>query len=162
MYPKRWTTARLWLLWLRWFDSIHRTGKMRRRGIPETWDTGDGGYFLATLLGPNITDINPADTKVSVVRTLVADVNLDGTVVPGSMHLIEFAGRDLDVTQFKDYVDQWLAGDLGDTPILAAEYTIGYASTSAFFYQPGKEPKRVTMALQRTTARGKTRTFDML
>lgn len=55
----------------------------------ETWDTGGGGYFLATLLGENISDDSPMDTKVSVVRTLVADVNLDGKVVPGSMQLIE-------------------------------------------------------------------------
>lgn len=71
----------------------------------ETWDNGNGGYFLATLLGRGVQDLRPGDTKVSVVRTLIADVTLNGDVVPGSMHLIEFAGRDLDATQFKDYVD---------------------------------------------------------
>ena len=121
----------------------------------ETWDTGDGGYFLATLLGQNVIDISPTDPKVSVIRVLVADVNLDGKVVPGSMHLVEFAGRDLDITQFKSYVNQWLKGDFGDTPILVAEYTVGYASAGAFFYQPGKEPTRVTMALRRSTVEGK-------
>ncbi|MCY3629178.1 MAG: hypothetical protein OXG94_04085, partial [Bacteroidetes bacterium] len=75
---------------------------------------------------------------------------------------IEFAGRDLDATQFKDYVDQWLKGDFGDTSILAAEYTIGYASAGAFFYQPDMEPKRVTMALRRTTTGGKSQTYDTI
>ncbi len=128
----------------------------------ETWDNGNGGYFLATLLGRGVQDLRPGDTKVSVVRTLVADVTLDGDVVPGSMHLIEFAGRDLDATQFKDYVDQWQAGDFGDTPLLVAEYTIGYASTGAFFYQPGREPIRTRMVLRRYDSAGKNGSPDMI
>ncbi len=127
----------------------------------ETWDNGNGGYFFATLLGKNVMDIRPEDTKVPVVRTLVADVTLDGDIVPGSMHLIEFAGRGLDVTRFKDYVDQWLVGDFQDTPILVAEYTIGYASTVAFLYEPGKEPTQVTMALRRYNRLAKDMTFDL-
>lgn len=95
------------------------------------------------------------------MRTLVADVTLDGDIVPGSMHLIEFAGRGLDVTRFKDYVDQWLVGDFQDTPILVAEYTIGYASTVAFLYEPGKEPTQVTMALRRYNRLAKDMTFDL-
>lgn len=128
----------------------------------ETWDTGDGGYFLATLLGQNVIDISPTDFKVSVIRVLIANVNLDGNVGPGSMHLVEFAGRDLDMTQFKGYVDQWLKGDFGDTSILVAEYTIGYASAGAFFYQPGKKPKSVTMALRRIAVEGKAQTYDTI
>lgn len=128
----------------------------------ETWDNGNGGYFLATLLGRGVQDLRPGDTKVSVVRTLVADVTLDGDVVPGSMHLIEFAGRDLDATQFKDYVDQWQAGDFGDTPLLVAEYTIGYSSTGAFFYQPGRAPIRTRMVLRRYNGAGKDGSPDMI
>ncbi len=124
-------------------------------------DTG-AGYFFATLLGPNVTDLNPSATKVPVVRILVADVDSKGNVIPGSMHLIEFAGPDLDASLYKDYVDQWLVGDLGKTPRLVAEYTIGYVFTNGFFYQPNQQPIRVTMALRRFQIYQKTQIFDLI
>ena len=127
----------------------------------ETWDTGRG-YFFATLLGPNVTELNPSATKVPVVRTLVADVDTEGNVIPGSMHIIEFAGLDLDASLYKDYVDQWLVGDLGKTPILVAEYTIGYVFTNGFFYQPDQSPIKVTMALLRVQTSEKRHTFDLI
>lgn len=66
------------------------------------------------------------------------------------------------MTRFKDYIDQWLTGDFGDTSVLVAEYTIGYASTSAFFYQSGKEPKKVTMALRWYSTAGKAMPPDLI
>lgn len=118
----------------------------------ETWDNGSGGYIGATLLagGPG----GASDPDLSVVRTLVADVDEDGKVLSG--YLVEFVSEDAQESQFKEYVGQWLAGDFGNKSMLVAEYTIGYASTSAMFYAPDKPPKPVTMRLEEKLGAGKT------
>ena len=118
----------------------------------ETWDNGHGGYWAATLLAGNPT--SPTDPELTVVRTLVADVDENGQILGGL--LIEFAARDLDESNFRDYVVQWIVVDYGNTPILVAEYTIGYASTNAMFYQPGEAPIPVTMRLTEKVGAGKT------
>ena len=89
-----------------------------------------------------------------MVRTLVADVDEDGRVLSG--YLVEFVSEDAQESQFKEYVGQWLAGDFGNKSMLVAEYTIGYASTSAMFYAPDKPPKPVTMRLEERLGAGKT------
>ena len=118
----------------------------------ETWDNGSGGYIGATLLagGPG----GASDPDLSVVRTLVADVDEDGRVLSG--YLVEFVSEDAQESQFKEYVGQLLAGDFGNKSMLVAEYTIGYASTSAMFYVPDKAPIPVTMKLVEKIGAGKT------
>ncbi len=51
---------------------------------------------------------------------------------------------------------QWLSGDFDSMRILVPEYTIGYASTQAFMYEPGKTPEPVEMQLEEQTGMGKT------
>ena len=118
----------------------------------ETWDNGSGGYIGATLLAGGLG--TASDPDLSVVRTLVADVDEDGRVLSG--YLVEFVSPDVQESQFKEYVEQWLAGDFGNKPMLVAEYTVGYASTSAKFYAPDKAPISVTMELVEKLGVGKT------
>lgn len=118
----------------------------------KTWDNGTGGYIAATVLGSDAT--SPSDPRVSVVRTLVVDADVDGRILSG--HLVEFVAPDLDVSQFRDYVVQWQAGDFGNKRMLVAEYTIGYASTQAFAYEPGKDPIPIAMRLKEQSGPGKT------
>lgn len=118
----------------------------------ETWDNGHGGYWAATLLGG--TPTSPSDPDFSVVRTLVADVDENGNILGGL--LIEFIAPDLDESEFRDYVVQWIVGDWGNTPMLVAEYTIGYASTQAMFHAPGEAPVPITMQLVEKMGAGKT------
>lgn len=117
----------------------------------ETWDNGIGGYWGATLLGGNPT--NASDRGISVVRTLIADVDENGQVLSGQ--LVEFVAPDLDELQFRDYVVQWISGDLGDPRILVSEYTIGYAHTQAFVYEKDKDPRPVTVQLVERLVVGK-------
>ena len=118
----------------------------------ETWDNGSGGYIGATLLAGGLG--TASDPNLSVVRTLVADVDEDGRVLSG--YLVEFVSEDAQESQFKEYVEQWLTGDFGNKPMLVAEYTVGYASTSATFYAPGKAPRPITMQLVEKSGPGKT------
>lgn len=118
----------------------------------ETWDNGSGGFIGATLLagGPG----GASDPDLSVVRTLVADVDENGRVLSG--YLVEFVSEDAQESQFKEYVGQWLAGDFGNKSMLVAEYTVGYASSQAMFYAPDKAPIPVTMQLVEKLGAGKT------
>lgn len=118
----------------------------------ETWDNGSGGYIGATLLAGDLG--TASDPDLSVVRTLVADVDENGRVLSG--YLVEFVSATAQESQFKEYVGQWLAGDFGNKPMLVAEYTVGYASTQAFFYAPGKDPRPITMRLMEKSSPGKT------
>ena len=118
----------------------------------ETWDSGSGGYIGATLLSGGLG--TASDPDLSIVRTLVADVDKDGRVLSG--YLVEFVSPDVQESQFKEYVEQWLTGDFGNKPMLVAEYTVGYASTSAMFYAPDKAPIPVTMRLVEKIGTGKT------
>ncbi len=118
----------------------------------ETWDNGIGGYYAATTLGPATG--SPSHPEVSVVRTLVADVDENGQILSG--RLVEFVAPDLDASLFRDYVVQWLSGAFDSMRILVPEYTIGYASTQAFLYEPGKAPEPVEMQLVSKDGMGKT------
>ncbi len=120
----------------------------------ETWDNGAGGYYAATTLGPETS--SPSDPNVSVVRTLVADVDEDGRILSG--RLVEFVAPDLYASEFRDYVVQWLSGDFDSMRIVVPEYTIGYASTQAFVYEPGQTPEPVEMELEEWAGMGKTNT----
>ena len=117
----------------------------------ETWDNGSGGYIGATLLAGGLG--STSDPDLSVVRTLVADVDENGRVLSG--YLVEYVSEDVQESQFKEYVGQWLAGDFGNKAMLVAEYTIGYASTSAMFYAPDKDPRPITIRLVEKYGTGK-------
>ena len=122
----------------------------------ETWSDGKGGYLAATLLGSNESMTSPSDSRFSVIRTLVADVDSDGKILTGQ--LVEFVGIGLKASLFEDYVKMWLAGDFDDLQILVAEYSIGYASTQAFLYKPDEKPQSIGMKLARKTVAGKSDT----
>ena len=119
------------------------------------WPNGSGGNYTATLLGTKQPDAGRSDDKITVVRTLVTDVDADGKVQFGQ--LVEFASPDLiDRSQFQHYVKQWLKGDFEDTKMLAVEYTIGYAFTQAFLHMPDKsEARPIMMKLERKSGVGK-------
>lgn len=122
----------------------------------ETWSDGKGGYLAATLLGSNQPMISPSDSRLSVIRTLIADVDSDGKILTGQ--LVEFVGIGLKASLLQDYVKMWLAGDFDELQILVAEYSIGYASTQAFLYKPDEKPQSIAMKLARKTGTGKTNT----
>ena len=63
----------------------------------ETWDNGSGGYIGAALLAGGLG--TTSDRALSVVRTLVADVDEDGSVLSG--YLVEFVSPDVRESQFK-------------------------------------------------------------
>ena len=117
----------------------------------ETWDNGSGGYIGATLLAGGLG--TTSDPDLLVVRTLVADVDENGMVLSG--YLLEFVSPDVQESQFKEYVEQWLISDFGNKPMLVAEYTVGYASTSAVLYAPDKDPIPVAMELAEKLGLGK-------
>ncbi|MXW14300.1 MAG: hypothetical protein F4120_03335 [Rhodothermaceae bacterium] len=72
----------------------------------EIWDNATGGYVAAMLLEGTAT--SPSHSGISVVRTLVANVDGKGQRISG--RLVEFIGIGLDTSLFKDYVAQWLEG----------------------------------------------------
>ena len=119
----------------------------------ETWSNGSGGYYAATVLGIDESATSHSDSRISVIRTLVADVDSDGQILSG--RLVEFVSPGLDASLFRDYVEQWLAADFGEMQILVAEYTIGYASTQAILYKPGENPQPIKMKLELKASAGK-------
>ena len=89
-----------------------------------------GGAYVATLIGADKPAISFSHDSVSVIRTLMADVNSDGTVT-GS-RLLKFISIDhLDPTQFQRYVKQWILGDYGESTMMVAEFTLGFESQTA-------------------------------
>ncbi len=94
------------------------------------WSDGQGGAYVATLIGADKSAISFSRDSVSVIRTLMADVNSDGTVT-GS-RLLKFISIDhLDPTQFQRYVKQWILGDYGESTMMVAEFTLGFESQTA-------------------------------
>ncbi len=121
----------------------------------ETWDHATGGYVAATLLEGTAT--SPNHSGLSVVRTLVADVDRQGQRISG--RLVEFIALDLDDSLFRDYVVQWLSGDFGNNRMIVAQYTIGYESIKTTVYAPGQDPKETTMTLTQQPTSGKNDTI---
>jgi len=90
--------------------AVEILGAMVRKYPPDwdnmkIWDYGTDGYLAATLLeGKSMSDYNP---DISVIRSLVVNVNNNGKIVSGQ--LIEFIGFGLDASLLRKYVDQWSA-----------------------------------------------------
>ena len=117
----------------------------------ETWDNTAGGYVVATLLEGTAT--SPNHSGLSVVRTLVVDIDGQGRKISGQ--LVEFIALGLDASLFRDYVVQWLSGDFGNNRMMVAEYTIEYESIKTTVYAPGQDPRETTMTLTQKPISGK-------
>jgi len=91
------------------------------------WPDGHGGMIVATLIGAEKPAISFSHDSVFVVRTLMADINSDGTVT--ASRLLKFISvQPLDPSQFQYYVKQWSSGDYGTSVMIVAEYSLGFES----------------------------------
>ena len=119
------------------------------------WPNGSGGFYAATILGPDKPATSFSHDSIAVVRTLVADLDAQGEVTGG--RLVEFASPDpLDPSSLADYVKQWLGDDFGNTKVLAAEYTIGYAAQQAILHLPEDAPSPTSLHLMEVPGVNKT------
>ena len=101
------------------------------------WRDSNGGAHVATLLGPERPAVSFSHDGLAVVRTLIGDFDAQGEVT--GARLVEFISPDpLDPLSYVDYLAQWIHDDFGEAPMLAAEYTIGYATQGAWLHRPGE------------------------
>ena len=83
------------------------------------WPDGQKGTYVATLIGVDKPATSFSHKDVSVVRTLVADINSDG--ITTASRLLEFISADpLDPSQLQHYVKQWLVGDYDTTKMVVS------------------------------------------
>lgn len=120
------------------------------------WPDGRGGMHVVTLIGVDKPATSFSHDDVSVVRTLMANVNSAGRVT--SSRLVEFISSDpLDRSQFQHYAKQWVVGDYDATKILVSEYTLGFGSEKAYLFLSSDSALfSVDISLKEITRRGKT------
>ena len=130
---------------------------------PPDWDNAvafrstSGSHHVAALLGAGESTACFSNPELTVIRTFIGDVNARGRVTQG--RLVEFVSSvSLSTGSLAEYAKQWLSGDFGDTPMLAAEYSIGYAERGAMMHTPGDTdpvPQPVSLK-RRVSVLGKT------
>lgn len=120
------------------------------------WPDGRGGMHVVTLIGVDKPATSFSHDDVSVVRTLMADVNSAG--IATTSRLLEFISSDpLDRSQFQHYAKQWLVGDYDATKMMTSEYTLGFESEKAqLFLSSDSALSPVNISLKEITRQGKT------
>ena len=126
--PSRPATVSGLLYWLKWSANTRPIGHRLLHGL-----MAGEGMHVVTLIGVDKPATSFSHDDVSVVRTLMANVNSAGRVT--SSRLVEFISSDpLDRSQFQYYAKQWLVSDYDATKMLVSEYTLDFESEKAYLF----------------------------
>ena len=119
------------------------------------WPRPGGGFWAAVPLGTDQPVVTRSHPNITVVRTLVAELDAAGDAVGGQ--LVEFIGETgVDPGAFDDLVREWLDGGFGHREVLVAEYNIAYAAEQAMLYDPADSTLTlVGLSLQHRSPLGK-------
>ena len=114
------------------------------------------GRYVSTLIGVDKPATSFSHDDISVVRTLMVDINQEG--IATASRLLEFISSDpLDQSQFQYYTKQWLVGDYDTTAMMASEYSLGFESEKAQLFLPSDSALfPVDISLKEITRQGKT------
>ena len=94
------------------------------------WANSSGGSYAAAPLGTDQPSVSRSHHDITVVRTLVVELDAAHTVRGG--RLLEFVSPDpLNPRRFPVYVRRWLSDDWRGKDMLTVEYSIGYRVRSA-------------------------------
>lgn len=110
---------------------------------------------VATLLGPQQSNVTHSHDSLAAIRTIVLDVGPNSEVY--AARLLEFVSpADLSAGDFADYIVQWEQGDFQDVPMLISEYDIAYSHQLCELYTPQKGFTPVDVRLEASSSLGKT------